>query len=193
MAEQTLNIPQILVFIVVTVLAVRWFFSKSSTDSNSSNSSTRPTRTSPRINAAQIEQIAQMFPQLERRSIAWELFRNGGNVQAVTEKVLSGRGLETPPPTFTVPTPAPRSAPTPSSHTSTPKPATKPDLIARYNLSSKISSQNQQNEDGEQKPTKQKVWSQDRNERQTILQRRREEMILAARRKMEEKDREAKA
>ena len=60
-----------------------------------------------------------------------------------------------------------------------------PDLITRYNLSSKLS---QAPEPAEEKP-KAKAWSADRNERQLNLQRKREEMILAARRKMEEKER----
>lgn len=60
-----------------------------------------------------------------------------------------------------------------------------PDLITRYNLSSKLS---QQAESTEEK-AKAKAWSADRNERQLNLQRKREEMILAARRKMEEKER----
>jgi coupling of ubiquitin conjugation to ER degradation protein 1 len=40
-------------------------------------------------------------------------------------------------------------------------------------------------EEGESEQVKAKAWSADRNERQANLQRRREEMILAARRKME--------
>lgn len=35
-----------------------------------------------------------MFPQVSRRSIMWDLQRNGGNVVATTERILSGRGLE---------------------------------------------------------------------------------------------------
>jgi coupling of ubiquitin conjugation to ER degradation protein 1 len=63
-----------------------------------------------------------------------------------------------------------------------PKPA-QPDLITRYNLSSKLA----QPAEVEQQP-KAKAWSADRNERQMNLQRRREEMILAARRKLEQQD-----
>lgn len=35
-----------------------------------------------------------MFPQVERRSILWDLQRNGGNIQSTTERILAGR-LET--------------------------------------------------------------------------------------------------
>jgi coupling of ubiquitin conjugation to ER degradation protein 1 len=91
MAEQSINIPQVLVFLVVSFLAVRWYFSKPA------GSGTRPApqRNAPRVTPAQIDQVAGMFPQMSRRDIAWDLQRNGGNVSATTERALSGRGLET--------------------------------------------------------------------------------------------------
>jgi hypothetical protein len=89
MAEQSINIPQVLVFLVVIFLASRWYLSKPSA------THTTPNRTAARINPAQIDQIAQMFPQLSRRDIAWDLQRNGGNPAATTERVLGGRGLDT--------------------------------------------------------------------------------------------------
>jgi coupling of ubiquitin conjugation to ER degradation protein 1 len=82
--------------------------------------------------------------------------------------------------------PAPRPAATPARAPAAPK-AAHPDLITRYNLASKIG-QDTPAEEEEKKP-KAKAWSQDRTERQANLQRKREEMILAARRKMEEKER----
>lgn len=90
MAEQSINIPQVLVFIVVTFLAVRWYFSKP----GATGTRAAPSRTAPRINLAQLDQIAQMFPQASRRDIAWDLQRNGGNPAATTERLLSGRGLD---------------------------------------------------------------------------------------------------
>ena len=90
MAEQSINIPQVIVFLVVSFLAVRWYFSKPTPESTRA----APNRSAARINPAQIEQVAQMFPQLDRRNIAWDLQRNGGNVAATTERALSGRGLD---------------------------------------------------------------------------------------------------
>lgn len=85
------------------------------------------------------------------------------------------------PPSFTIPSPPASRTPTAApGASSAPKPS-KPDLITRYNLASKLE---QVEEVSEEKP-KAKAWSADRNERQANLQRRREEMILAARRKME--------
>jgi hypothetical protein len=91
MAEQSINVPQVIVFLIVTVLAIRWYFSKPSAP----HTRAAPHRSTARINPAQIDQLAQMFPQLSRRDIAWDLQRNGGNAAATTERVLSGRGLDT--------------------------------------------------------------------------------------------------
>ena len=90
MAEQSINIPQVLVFLVVTFLVARWYLSKPSAE----GSRAAGTHAAPRINSGHIDQVAQMFPQLSRRDIAWDLQRNGGNVAATTERVLSGRGLD---------------------------------------------------------------------------------------------------
>lgn len=59
-----------------------------------------------------------------------------------------------------------------------------PDLITRYKLASKIQDEDAAPLEEAKKPS----WSQNKAERQRNLQRRREEMILAARRKMLEKD-----
>ncbi|KAJ4291754.1 hypothetical protein N0V90_009649 [Kalmusia sp. IMI 367209] len=182
MAEQTLNIPQILVFIVVTVLAVRWWLKPAS---NSTQAPAGSRIAASGVTPAQIDQVAQMFPQLDRRTIAWDLNRNRGNVAATTERVLSGRALETPPASFQLP---PSRTATPSGTQRQParqpaKPA-QPDLITRYNLASKVG---KASEPASEEQPKAKAWSQDKNERQANLQRRREEMVLAARRKMEEK------
>ena len=138
----------------------------------------------------------------------WDLQRNGGNVAATTERILSGRGLETvrlralslrideltfrkPPQTFQPPLPIP--APSSSTSTAENKPATpkpsKPDLITRYNLSAKIASADQGAESAESTSIAggKSAWSANKNERQALLQKRREEMILAARRKMQAK------
>jgi coupling of ubiquitin conjugation to ER degradation protein 1 len=90
MAEQTLNIPQLIVFIIVSVLAIRWYLAKPAAAGTRPATANRAVR----INPAHIDQIASMFPQLNRREIAWDLQRNGGIVAATTERVLSGRGLD---------------------------------------------------------------------------------------------------
>ncbi|KAF1913265.1 hypothetical protein BDU57DRAFT_522061 [Ampelomyces quisqualis] len=173
MAEQSINVPQVLVFLLVTVLAIRWYFSKPAAP----HTRAAPHRPTARTNPAQIDQLAQMFPQLSRRDIAWDLQRNGGNAAATTERVLGGRGLDAAPPSFILPAPAPTTTTPARPAAVTPS---QPDLITRYNLSAKLGQPAGEGEQG-----KAKAWSADRNERQMNLQRRREEMILAARRRME--------
>ena len=89
--EQTINIPQLLLIILLGGLAIRYlFFSPSTSTSSSHNRS----GSNVRAREADVEMIQQMFPQTPRRSIMWDLQRNGGNVPATTERILSGRGLE---------------------------------------------------------------------------------------------------
>ncbi|KAF4303223.1 Ubiquitin system component Cue [Botryosphaeria dothidea] len=180
----TLNIPQLLVIVVVSFLIFRWY--------NSSPSGQSPQRphgarnAAPRVNPAAVEQISQMFPQLNRRDIMWDLSRNGNNVAATTERILGGTGLESPPPSYQPPMPAqPAASQGPSNRNSAPAPS-KPDLITRYKLASKI--QDDTAATPAEETLKKSAWSQNKAERQQNLQRRREEMILAARRKMIEKD-----
>ncbi|KAF2196688.1 hypothetical protein GQ43DRAFT_426080 [Delitschia confertaspora ATCC 74209] len=183
MAEQTLNIPQTVVFVLVVFLIVRWYYAKPSNAARLPPGQNRGFQVDP----TQVDQIAQMFPQLGRREIMWDLQRNGGNVSATTERILSGRGLENPPPSFQPQTL--RSAPAataPRTATRTENKPAHPDLITRYNLSSKLHAAAEASTSGSEAPKK--IWSQDRDERQRNLQRRREEMILTARRRLEEKE-----
>ncbi|TVY91858.1 Coupling of ubiquitin conjugation to ER degradation protein [Lachnellula willkommii] len=199
-SDQTINMPQLILILVLGGLAIRYFFFSSNSNSNGPSTGPRGGATSAnnvRAREADVERIQQMFPQVSRRSIMWDLQRNGGNVVATTERVLSGRGLEVPPQSFQPPLPSPSSS---TSSSTTPKPARplQPDLITRYNLGSKINippatdAAEEGNGKEEKKPQTQtqaqnSSWSANKGERQALLQRRREEMILAARRKMEAK------
>jgi coupling of ubiquitin conjugation to ER degradation protein 1 len=62
-----------------------------------------------------------------------------------------------------------------------------PDLITRYNLTHKIIADDVGEAQTEEVKSKQ-GWSQSKSERQEMLKRRRDEMILNARRKMLEKE-----
>ena len=66
------------------------------------------------------------------------------------------------------------------------------DLITRYNLGSRISSTPSTPAEGSGfgGSPQTETWSNNKSERQALLKRRREEMILNARRKLEEKERE---
>ena len=88
--QQTLSIPSLILFAALSALAIRYFFFSPS--STSANGTPRNSRTA---NPAHVEQIAQMFPQISRRDIMWDLQRNGGSVAATTERILSRGSLDT--------------------------------------------------------------------------------------------------
>ncbi|KND93173.1 Coupling of ubiquitin conjugation to ER degradation protein 1 [Tolypocladium ophioglossoides CBS 100239] len=177
MANEQISLPYLAVILVVSGLIIRYLFFSGPPVPRSA----RPPEAFLRSREVAVERIQQMFPQAERRSILWDLQRNGGNIQNTTERILAGR-LETPPITLQPP-PAPgQAAHSASSASATrhPDKPGQPDLITRYNLKGKLTVA-----EGEDK--KGKGWSSNRDERQASLQRRRDEMILAARRKMEAK------
>lgn len=65
-----------------------------------------------------------------------------------------------------------------------------PDLITRYNLQKKLAegpASDAESSSTESGKGKTKAWSTNRDERQSLLQKRRDQMILEARRKMEAK------
>ncbi|CAI6089908.1 hypothetical protein V2G26_006643 [Clonostachys chloroleuca] len=182
MSEDQISLPYFVVILVIFGFIIRYLFF------NNGNAAARPGRSQEalaRSREVAVERIQQMFPQTDRRSILWDLQRNGGSIQVTTERILAGR-LDTPPVTFQPP-PPPNQAPTSSNagQSSTRQAAkpTQPDLITRYNLTNKIDGISETEENDK----KGKGWSSNRDERQASLQRRREEMILAARRKMEAK------
>lgn len=87
-----MNIPQLLIVILVGAFAIRYlFFSGSNPAASGVN---RNSANNIRAREEDVGRIQQMFPQISRRSIMWDLQRNGGNVVATTERILSGRGLE---------------------------------------------------------------------------------------------------
>jgi coupling of ubiquitin conjugation to ER degradation protein 1 len=179
MSDDQISLPYFLIILVILGLIVRYLFFNGGT-----TQSARSPESFLRSREVAVERIQQMFPQAERRAILWDLQRNGGNLQNTTERILAGR-LETPPITFQPPPPPGRPAPSGSATTASRqanKP-TQPDLITRYNLSGKLDQDSAPIVDDK----KGKGWSSNRDERHALLQRRREEMILAARRKLEAK------
>jgi coupling of ubiquitin conjugation to ER degradation protein 1 len=182
-AQTSINIPQILAVAVVGFLAFRWFMSKPTGPGSSPSSSSSRRNV---IDITKVNQVSAVFPQLDRRSIAWDLSRNGGNVGGTTERVLSGRGLETPPPSFQPNLPSPATTQGTGSGAAKRPTSSQPDLITRYNLQSRVNGKGKEAVPSEEQ--KRNAWSSDKNARAEALKKRREEMVLAARRKMEERE-----
>lgn len=85
--EQQINVPSLIVILVLSGLIVRYLFFASA-----------PAPQQPRDSAAALrqreaacERIQQMFPQVDRRTVLWNLSRDGNNVAATTERILAGR------------------------------------------------------------------------------------------------------
>ena len=183
--ETSINIPQLLAVALVGFFAIRWYLNKPppSSPSGSNNNNSSSSRANRGVDPAQITQVSAMFPQLDRRSIAWDLHRNGGNVAGTSERILSGRGLDAPPPSFQPPLPA-QAAPVAQSAAGASK--GQPDLITRYGLQGRINDKGKEAVRSEEQ--KRMAWTSDKAARAEGLKRRREEMVLEARRKMLEKD-----
>ncbi|KAJ5243191.1 uncharacterized protein N7469_001518 [Penicillium citrinum] len=182
--EPSLNIPSLLTIAVVSFFVIRWFFNRDDGPAGAS----RTRRRGNVVDPAQVEQISQMFPQLSTRDIMWDLQRNGGSAAATTERILTGRGLETTPHDlcffFTI-----VEFISIRDLSSTTTKVDGQDLISRYNLSSKLASENEPETSTIASSTS--SWSQNKDERQRLLQKRRDEMILAARRKMMQKNQDS--
>ena len=248
--ELTLSLPSLAFVAVLTIFAIRWFWSSRGSGSGANSFPNGGSRSSSallragggaaNINPEHVEQISQMFPQLSRRDIMWDLRRNGGSVTATTERILQGRELERvstflfqglqfeslllrgcfgithysalvletasgallpllhllirdfyeqPPPSFQPEIPPPSSTPYTASSPSTPAPKNS-DLITRYNLQSRINEEEAAEAAAKSSST---GWSSNKSERAVNLQKRRDEMILAARRKMLAKEKAAGA
>ncbi|CZT17670.1 related to AMFR protein [Ramularia collo-cygni] len=182
--QTSINIPQLIAVAVVGFLALRWFMNKPGSPSAPSPAA-RPV-----LDINKINQVSAVFPQLDRREIAWDLHRNGGNVSATTERVLGGRGLEAAPPSFRPNIPAAPVAQTAAASTGAKSPsAAHRDLIQRYGLQSRVGGKGKEAVASEEQ--KKGGWSSDKNARAEALKKRREDMILAARRKMEAKEAQA--
>ncbi|KXH57675.1 CUE domain-containing protein [Colletotrichum salicis] len=186
MANEQISLPYLVMILLVTAFVIRFLFFSPAPPPAPRQSAAAVLRT----REAAVERIQQMFPQVDRRTILWDLQRNGGNIQATSERILAGR-MEAPPITFQPPPPpgANNAASSSSTPAKAPEKPTQPDLITRYKLQDKISAQQRQAEAdaAAEKEKAAKGWSSNRDERQSLLQKRRDEMILAARRKMEAK------
>lgn len=174
-----ISLPYLILIVIIAGAILRFLFFSSDAEASGSAQRHNPLNVL-RTREAAVERIQQMFPQVDRRTILWDLQRNGGNIQATSERILSGQ-IERPPVTFQPPPPPGRATSTATAAPKQPAKPAQPDLITRYNLHDKIT------DEAKQQDQKGKAWSSDRDERQAALQRRRDDMILQARRKMEER------
>lgn len=86
MANEQINVPSLVVVLVLSGLIIRYLFFSPTTPTLA-----RDAMSAQRSREAAVERIQQMFPQVDRRTILWDLQRNGGNIAATTERILAGR------------------------------------------------------------------------------------------------------
>jgi coupling of ubiquitin conjugation to ER degradation protein 1 len=90
MSSEQVSLPSVVVLLVLGGLAIRYLFFSTP----SSAPQPRDPASASRTREAAVQQLQQMFPQVDRRTLLWDLQRTGGNMAATTERVLAGR-LET--------------------------------------------------------------------------------------------------
>lgn len=123
------------------------------------------------VTDSMIEVVQAIAPQLTVGQIRYDLERSG-SVEATIERFMETGTLPFPPgesPTVVNDTDS-HSAPVKAANTS---------LIDKYNLSNKISEDH-----GEEEEVKSGTWGESKKEREDILSKRREEMILKARKRL---------
>lgn len=83
------GIPSLVVVLVITGLVWKYLWPSGSSTSGAGTQG-RDALSQMRQREVAVERIQQMFPQVDRRTILWDLQRNGGSIAATTEKILSG-------------------------------------------------------------------------------------------------------
>lgn len=94
MANEQISLPSLAFILVVSGLVIRYLFFSPDSSAGARQPGVGDPLAAQRAREAAVEHIQQMFPQIDRRSILWDLSRNGCSIQVTTERILSGR-LET--------------------------------------------------------------------------------------------------
>ncbi|CCJ31218.1 unnamed protein product [Pneumocystis jirovecii] len=124
-----------------------------------------------------------MFPNIPIESIEYDLGRTG-SVEATTETLLTHGQLPNPPPSF-IPRISNLISARISSFDKKPTTSSHDDLIKRYDLYARIKAEEERSV---QKQEETYQWYPEKEQREAQLRRKRETMILRARRSLKEKD-----
>ncbi|GAA5887052.1 hypothetical protein JCM16303_007117 [Sporobolomyces ruberrimus] len=182
------------------------FGSRSGTSSSTSSGRSR-------VDQGKIDRVRDMFPHLSTRAVRWELERNGASVERAVERALREGGLPEPPASYFPPDPQDFNTLQGNTGTQTPpvqRPGgatggvggavaggsgssklPPPSLIKRMGLNNKLAT------GGDEKGKGKEVeggegWATSREEREDRLRKRKENLVLEARRKLLEKQQRKK-
>ncbi|KAE9402637.1 hypothetical protein BT96DRAFT_918148 [Gymnopus androsaceus JB14] len=179
------EVVNVIVAFAVIVFIVRWATSSNS-DSGPTPADTLGFRPK-NVTEDMLDTIGNMFPDIPRDNIRYDLLRTG-SVETTTNKILERGFIEAPPPSYftlyprtLAPTPNNSAASGFSSSSSIKQP--KDTLISRYNLQSRLKSEDTATIPDEDVGGKAK-WEDTPEKREASLRERKERMILAARQRM---------
>lgn len=175
-----------LLAVATAFVVLRWYLSTPQANSNPANRG--PSQEAPRervhvnpdpsyrrpVTDSMVEVVQTIAPTLSPAQIRQDLERTG-SVEATIERYLANGGL-------------PRASSSGSQSAQQPAQADKPinssdpNLISRYNLQDRVSTEAEKSEDKAERLK----WTTDKSERQAQLRRQQEEMILRARRQFQQ-------
>ncbi|KZT54254.1 hypothetical protein CALCODRAFT_18960 [Calocera cornea HHB12733] len=184
----------IIVAIMIIYVSYRWLFAFGNGSVSNAGSAARDTNTAatlgfrPRTVTPEMT-VAAMFPDIPEDNIRYDLLRTGSTERTVNS-VLEKGFLPPPPPTFVRQPPGQPAAASPAARpASAPALVTKStSLISRFHLESRIRDKTE----GEAAPINPKAaWEATAEQRQASLAERKAQMILAARKRLLEKQAKA--
>jgi len=91
--EISIGIPQLAILALVVFFIFRWFFNSSPNTASTTSIGSSRIRSPRRITPEMIDAVQSMFPQISTAAIRYDLERNGGDIEATTEKILAGGTL----------------------------------------------------------------------------------------------------
>ncbi|KAI8878984.1 hypothetical protein K501DRAFT_325759 [Backusella circina FSU 941] len=158
----------ILVAVFLILIALRWMLGGSPSNQQQQNQRRAPARRVHRVTPQMIETVRAMFPDIPTAAIQADLQRTG-SVETTVDNALRDGGLPLPPPTPSSPS-SNTGSPAGSSNRKTPN---HPSLIQRYRID--------ETKDTVEPP---KVWESSPDKRQEMLRKRKEYMVIQARKKL---------
>ncbi|KAG9297722.1 hypothetical protein G9A89_011237 [Geosiphon pyriformis] len=174
----------ILLAIFVIVLIIRWLLGTTPPPSTNNRRGINLTQEQPRrvrpVTAEMIETVCAMFPNIPPAAIQFDLQKTG-SVEVTCDNILRDGGLPLPPPPVTPAAPipstsSPSSSATASSSIANNSSLTQQSLVHRYKLHEAVASDTVPDE-----PPRQ--WEATADKRHELLQKRKEAMVLQARKR----------
>ncbi|TFK96071.1 hypothetical protein BDV98DRAFT_576744 [Pterulicium gracile] len=208
------EIVNVVVAVAVIVFIFKWATSSSTPSNDPDNVAARALGFRPKkITDDEVDTITAMFPDIPRPNIHYDLIRTG-NVERTSNKILERGFLDAPPPAYFTAYPSQPSAPLPvrlATASGSSKAKSQETLISRYHLQTRLSSDGSSSSPSpsteinsgtspaaadnhpEMLPGGKAKWEDSAEKREASLRERKAQMVLAARKRFEAQQAQAKA